>query len=436
MNIAVIHPDLGIGGAERLVVDAAVGLQNIHKHNVTMYTAHHSTDHCFIETKGGTLKVQVHGDFLPTKVLGGFHVLCSIIRMHFLTLMIWFSMKKYDIFLVDQVSAHIPLLRFLNPSAKIVFYCHFPDKLLSKPAVGALAPLKKIYRAVFDAIEEFTTGMAHSILVNSEFTGTQFAQQFKSLLIKPKVLYPPINTALYDEKPPQDSKQDRVSSVLSKKIGIVSINRFERKKGIDLAVKSFDIVKKKTNRNDLVLVLAGGYDPNLEENVLHFAELQDLVKKLNLSEHVLMVPSFSNVERYALLHDSAVIVYTPQNEHFGIVPVEAMYCERCVVAANSGGPLESIKDKETGFLVENEPNAFADAIIEFLNMTEKQRETFGKNARKRVQSRYTLEVFADGLNSEFQRVSKLASNSFKRYFVSIVVVAPILFVVLSWLLIQ
>jgi hypothetical protein len=29
VRVAFLHPDLGIGGAERLIVDAAVGLQNL-----------------------------------------------------------------------------------------------------------------------------------------------------------------------------------------------------------------------------------------------------------------------------------------------------------------------------------------------------------------------------------------------------------------------
>lgn len=36
MKIAFLHPDLGIGGAERLVVDAAVALQQ-QGHEVSMY---------------------------------------------------------------------------------------------------------------------------------------------------------------------------------------------------------------------------------------------------------------------------------------------------------------------------------------------------------------------------------------------------------------
>jgi alpha-1,3/alpha-1,6-mannosyltransferase len=68
MRVAFIHPDLGlgeslssvyfvnlntvIGGAERLIVDAALGVQQL-GHTVHIYTSHHDPNHCFDETKDG-----------------------------------------------------------------------------------------------------------------------------------------------------------------------------------------------------------------------------------------------------------------------------------------------------------------------------------------------------------------------------------------------
>ena len=72
LRIAFIHPDLGIGtytflqlvlyenslnqiskgGAERLIVDAALGLQKL-GHSVDIYTSHHDPKHCFDETRDG-----------------------------------------------------------------------------------------------------------------------------------------------------------------------------------------------------------------------------------------------------------------------------------------------------------------------------------------------------------------------------------------------
>lgn len=51
-QIVFFHPDLGIGGAERLVVDAAVALQD-RGHKVVVFTSHCDKTHCFEEARDG-----------------------------------------------------------------------------------------------------------------------------------------------------------------------------------------------------------------------------------------------------------------------------------------------------------------------------------------------------------------------------------------------
>lgn len=51
-SIVFFHPDLGIGGAERLVIDAAVGLQEL-GHKVTIFTSYCDKKHCFEEARDG-----------------------------------------------------------------------------------------------------------------------------------------------------------------------------------------------------------------------------------------------------------------------------------------------------------------------------------------------------------------------------------------------
>lgn len=46
-----------LGGAERLVVDAALGLQRL-GHSVDIYTSYHDPEHCFEETRNGMPLVQ------------------------------------------------------------------------------------------------------------------------------------------------------------------------------------------------------------------------------------------------------------------------------------------------------------------------------------------------------------------------------------------
>jgi alpha-1,3/alpha-1,6-mannosyltransferase len=127
----------------------------------------------------------------------------------------------------------------------------------------------------------------------------------------------------------------------------VSINRFERKKDVGKAVRAFALLATQLEAvefKSLRLILAGGYDPRVAENVEYKEELEDLAAGLGVKDQVIFKPSFSGEERSAMLEKGLCIVYTPANEHFGIVPVEGMYAGLPVVACNSGGPMESISE--------------------------------------------------------------------------------------------
>jgi len=92
MKVIFLHPDLGIGGAERLVVDAAVALHE-QGHRVSFMTGYHDKTHCFEETKDGTFYVKVLGSWIPRKVFGRFHALFAYLKMIYialyLSLMTW-----------------------------------------------------------------------------------------------------------------------------------------------------------------------------------------------------------------------------------------------------------------------------------------------------------------------------------------------------------
>lgn len=59
------------------------------------------------------------------------------------------------------MSVCIPVLRLSRQRKKVLFYCHFPDQLLTQRG----SALKKLYRAPIDRLEELTTGMADTVRV-------------------------------------------------------------------------------------------------------------------------------------------------------------------------------------------------------------------------------------------------------------------------------
>ncbi|KAH7153306.1 hypothetical protein EDB81DRAFT_791149 [Dactylonectria macrodidyma] len=411
--IVFFHPDLGIGGAERLVVDAAVGLQN-RGHRVVIYTNHCDRTHCFDECRDGTLDVRVYGDWLiPMSILSRLTILCAILRHIHLVLHITISGELHSLspraFIVDQLSAGLPLLRYLFPAQPILFYCHFPDLLLAR---GRQSLLKRLYRVPFDWIEECSMSFAQAVAVNSEFTKGIVKRTWPGLKkhVQTKVVYPCVDTETKDEdEPAKDGK------IFENEQLILSINRFERKKDIGLAIKAFAAIPQ-DQRKGVRLVLAGGYDHRVAENVQYHEELQELASSLTL-EHttaktlitalsapasvpVLFLLSIPNSLKADLLRSARLLVYTPANEHFGIVPLEAMLARTPVLACNSGGPVETIRDGETGWLRSpDDVTAWSDVIQRALTMSDKDVTEMGERGATRVKSLFGRDHMAARLDT-------------------------------------
>lgn len=162
----------------------------------------------------------------------------------------------------------------------------------------------------------------------------------------------------------------------------------------------------------------GGYDNRVQENVQYHKELDDLAKSLNLqtatsktvisalsipdSIDVLFLLSVPTAFRDTLLSHSKLLLYTPVNEHFGIVPVEAMYAGIPVLASNTGGPLETIIEEETGWL--RDANIASDwtAVMHkvLYEMDEAGVERMAGRGRERVEREFSLTAMGNRLEEE------------------------------------
>lgn len=399
-SVLFLHPDLGVGGAERLVLDAALALQ-ARGCSVKIWTAHYDPSHSFAESR--ELPVHCAGDWLPRSLGWGGRgaAVCAYVRMIFLALYVLFlGDEEFDVVVCDQVSACIPVFKLARRRKKILFYCHFPDLLLTRRD----SFLKRLYRAPIDWLEEYTTGMADCILVNSRFTAAVFKKTFRSLShIEPDVLYPSLNVTSFDSAVPE-KLDDLVPK--GKKFLFLSINRYERKKNLTLALEALVKLRGRLTSQDwdkVHLIMAGGYDERVQENVEHYQELKKMAQQSDLDQSVTFLRSFTDKQKISLLHGCTCVIYTPSNEHFGIVPLEAMYMHCPVIAVNSGGPLESIVHNVTGFLCEPDPMHFSEAIEKFIHEPS-LKATMGLAGRARVKEKFSSEAFTERL---YQYVTKL-----------------------------
>ena len=118
-------------------------------------------------------------------------------QVHFIIVMIFIALMGpanfSKLIILSKVSTPLPLLRLLG--LPTIFYCHYPDLLLS---TNRTSLLKRIYRAPLDWLEQWTTGLADILLVNSNFTKEVFKNTFPRLnRVQPAVLYPSLATSIF-----------------------------------------------------------------------------------------------------------------------------------------------------------------------------------------------------------------------------------------------
>jgi alpha-1,3/alpha-1,6-mannosyltransferase len=387
LRIAFIHPDLGIGGAERLVIDAAAGLQQA-GHRVTIFASHCDRDRCFEEARDGSLEVRIFGDFIPLQIGQRMRAPLAIARMCFVAGRIGLSGEKFDVIFADLVAQSIPLLRLLT-AAKLIFYCHFPDRLLAPKRDG----LYRWYRAPIDWAEEAAIGMADLLLVNSRFTASIVRGVFPRVdPSRIQVLYPGVELSRYTQ-----AACDAATG--AGKVTILSISRYERKKNVAMAIEVLALLRRDLSSevySTVELIVAGGFDERLRENRETLAELSDLARRRSVENQVTFLRNPSDLEVRGLLSQSRCILYTSENEHFGYVPVEAMAAGRPVIAVNNGGPSETVVDGVTGFLCAPKPEAFAAALMSLVR-DPGLADRMGRAAREHVAKHFSRVAFSEHL---------------------------------------
>ena len=427
-SIVFVHPDLGIGGAERLILDAALALQS-KGHKITIFTSHCDPTHCFDEARDGTLDVRIRGHTIfPATLIGRCKILFSILRQLHLLMSITFlgelALLKPDAFFIDQLAAGLIFLRWCWPQTRILFYCHFPDLLLVQ---NRSRWWKRIWRLPFDWLEGWGMKGADKIVVNSDYTKGVVEDVWPTLARKKHgaqaigVVYPCVDTRESGKSREKGSEKIDVRTedgeLWKGKKMILSINRFERKKNIGLAIHAFHGLKSQ-DRQGVRLVVAGGYDPRIEENVRYHQELVNLAEILGLRSataknvvtalnipddiEVLFLLSVPAQLKTMLLSAARLLVYTPTNEHFGIVPLEAMLAGVPVLAADSGGPLETVLEGQTGWLRSaDDVGSWTEVMQRALHgLGEEKLRTMGVAGKRWVTSEFSETKLADRLDEE------------------------------------
>jgi glycosyltransferase involved in cell wall biosynthesis len=131
--------------------------------------------------------------------------------------------------------------------------------------------------------------------------------------------------------------------------------------------------------------------------------LRRQIQEMNLDDRVEMVGFQRNVADWMTAAD--VFVHASDREPFGIVVIEALALGTPVVATDTAGPTEVIKDGETGFLTPfGDAQALADRIDHYLSHPETACR-IGKAGALRSQE-FTIDCYVKELTQVIRNVAE------------------------------
>jgi glycosyltransferase involved in cell wall biosynthesis len=238
---------------------------------------------------------------------------------------------KHTMALVPHLFGSTAFQEFAAPLAAAVWF--------------AERPLGRVYRGVpFEAISEST---ADDLAERGIPRGSV------------EVIYPGIDSVAYTP-----NEAERSETPLFSYLG-----RLKKYKGVHLVIRAFAAMAVP----NAVLEIAGAGD--------YRSELEALAKSLDLGDRVRFLGRISEAEKLSLLRRSWALVFASPKEGWGITNLEAAACGTPVVASNSPGIRESVRDGVTGFLV---PHGDIVAMAGAMRRVAESRElvaSFGRDAR-------------------------------------------------------
>ena len=193
-----------------------------------------------------------------------------------------------------------------------------------------------------------------------ERIGAALSDQAQSRMVQ---LTPGVDELLF--RPGLDSAEIRAQLGFKDRPLIVTVGRLTPRKGQDRLIEALPEVRKRVKDAALVICGEGPYR----------ARLENQIRDLNLSEHVRMVGRvpLSDLPRY--LSAGQIFAMPSRNRHaglevegLGIVYLEASACGIPVIAGNSGGAPDAVREGITGFVVDGEDRrALVERIVTLLD---------------------------------------------------------------------
>jgi glycosyltransferase involved in cell wall biosynthesis len=384
MRILIYHPWIFMkGGGERVVLDMAKGLSG--RHTVTIATHVLDLDNTFPELSRFPIINLSSAKIGKDALRRGFSFTHRILS----TKLKGFGKSKgYDLLIVSTGGIG-ELITIRNHAIPVICYCHTPLRALHDPLVREWY-LREVYASairkamfllgceVYRLLEKWAWRHFSHVICNSRNTRTRILKAGLANERNTSIIYPGVGI------------EPEVSCVrrASERIFLVPgrINHFKRQ---HLAIQAFLHARRHGSLEGCRLVIAGHL---AAKDRGYFGKLQRFAHGSN---DILLLDSPDDEKYRTLFSECYAVVFCAINEDLGIVPIEAQSHGKPVIAADEGGPRETVIDGESGFLVPPSPEEIAEKMIALASdamLYERMSKLARSSARRFTHDAFTQDI--------------------------------------------
>lgn len=302
--------------------------------------------------------------------------------------------RACDVVHVHNFSQFIPLIKRLNPRARVVLHMHC-EWLVQLP-----------YRTVSRRL-----AYANRVIGVSEHISDAIRARFPAIAGICRTVSNGV--AVVDRSASEGSAPHRPGTVLF-------VGRVSPEKGIHVLLDAFALAAGRmpdirleivgpSSRTPREYIVDRTDDPQVRALACHYQgdyldTLRHRVPK-NISEKVTFTGSVAHGDLDAHYTGADILANPSLSEAFGITLIEAMAHGLPVIATRAGGMAEIVRDGETGLVVEpGDIEGLADAIVRLLSDAQ-LRCRLGDEGKAAVAKHYTWEVVTESLLAAYGKES-------------------------------
>ena len=146
-------------------------------------------------------------------------------------------------------------------------------------------------------------------------------------------------------------------------------------------------------KNKKFTLLLASTSPRTNENGNYLSHVKEFIKKHDLPVEIRL--DLSRTEIIDCYSHAYLCLFAGEDEDFGQIPVESMASYKPIISVKEGGPMETIKDGITGYLVSDE-HEMAERMLELSGNLPKVKE-MGLKGREHVEQTFSDEKFVSDL---------------------------------------